>query len=302
MTSPRSVTRGETLVSLPVCLDYLSFTVPGGDVDAIAREACAFLGLESMEERKGGMFGYSSSANLRGYGVIAYGGSAQRGTVLVSINGEGCRRVADFGRVRSWAEPLGARITRLDIAADDYESQHVDLPGAIQAWRGGLFTLAGRPPKGRFIDDFEGGSGRTFYVGTREGGKLCRVYEKGKHLGDPQSKWIRAEVEIHAKDRVIPWEAVTDPAPYLAGSYPFFAFLSLESERIRTIRRGTEVSLGAVASWMKLAAGKSVNVLLEHFQGDYAAMVESVRRDGIPNRLKGWWGAAARLVKKEGAK
>src|SRR5581483_10715915 len=74
MTSPRSVTRGESSLSLPVCLDYLSFTVPGGDVDAIVREACALLGLESVEERKGGMFGYSSSANLRGYGVIAYGG------------------------------------------------------------------------------------------------------------------------------------------------------------------------------------------------------------------------------------
>ncbi len=53
---------------------------------------------------------------------------------------------------------------------------------------------------------------------------------------------------------------------------------------------------------MRLAAGKSVNVLLEHFQGDYAALVEAVRRDGIPKRLKGWWGAAARLIdaKKEG--
>lgn len=77
---------------------------------------------------------------------------------------------------------------------------------------------------------------------------------------------------------------------------PFFAFLSLESERIRTIKRGTEVSIGAVLNWMKLAGGKSVNVLLEHFQGDYAGLVEAVRRDGIPKRLKGWWGAAARLV------
>jgi phage replication initiation protein len=186
----------------------------------------------------------------------------------------------------------------VDIAADDHDAACVDLPGAIQAWRDGLFTLAGRPPKGRLIDDFEGGSGRTFYVGSREGGKLCRVYEKGKQLGDPQSKWVRAEVELHSKDRVIPWDAVSDPAPYLAGSYPFFAFLTLESERIRTIKRGTEVSIGAVAAWMKHAAGKSVNVLLEHFHGDYAELVEAVRRDGVPKRLKGWWGALARLKEK----
>jgi phage replication initiation protein len=183
----------------------------------------------------------------------------------------------------------------VDIAADDHDGADLDVPRAIQAWRAGAFTLAGRPPKGRLIDDFEGGGGRTFYVGTREGGKLCRVYEKGKQLGDPESRWVRAEVELHAKDRVIPWQAVTDPAPYLAGAYPFFAFLSLESERIRTIKRGTEVSIGAVAAWMKHAGGKSVNVLLEHFHGDYAGLVEAIRRDGVPKRLKGWWGALARL-------
>jgi hypothetical protein len=118
-----------------VSLDYFSFTVPAGDVGGIVREAVAFLGIQSVEDRKRGMFGYRASLDLGGYGLIAYGGEAQRGTVLVSINGEGCRRIADFGRVRSWAESLGARITRLDIAADDYESESLDIPRAIEAWR-----------------------------------------------------------------------------------------------------------------------------------------------------------------------
>ena len=132
MTSPRSVIRGETLVSLPVCIDYLSFTVPGGEVEAIVHEAQAFLGVSTVEDRGRGMFGYRSSVDLGGYGVIAYGGEAQRGTVLVSINGEGCRRIADFGRVRRWAESLGARITRLDIAADDYESESGTFPAQFR--------------------------------------------------------------------------------------------------------------------------------------------------------------------------
>jgi len=270
--------------------------VPGGDVDAIVREAQGFLGAESVEDRKRGMFGYRASVDLGGYGLVAYGGEAQRGTVLVSINGEGCRRIANFWRVRSWAESVGARITRLDIAADDHESESVDIPRAIQAWRDGLFTLGGRPPKARWIDDFGGGGGCSLYVGTRQGGKLCRVYEKGKQLGDSESKWIRAEVELHAKDRVIPWEAVTDPVRYIAGSFPFFTFLSLESERIRTIKRATEISIGAVARWVRLAAGKSINVLLDHFDGDYVGLVLELKRDGIPKRLEGWWGAEARLA------
>ncbi len=296
MGSPRSVIRGETLVSLPVCLDYFSFTVPGGDVGAIVLEAQAFLGLSEVEDRGRGMFGYRQSVDLGGYGLIAYGGEAQRGTVLVSVNGEGCRRIADFRGVRQWAESLGARITRLDIAADDHESESVDVTRAVQAWRDGLFKVGGRPPKARCIDDFGSGDGRTLYVGSRQGGKLCRVYEKGKQLGDKKSKWTRAEVELHAKDRVIPWDAVTEPVKYLAGSFPYFAFLSLVSERIRTIKRATEISIEAVGRWVKLAAGKSINVLLDHFDGDFVELVLAMRREGIPKRLKGWWGAEARLA------
>ena len=101
---------------------------------------------------------------------------------------------------------------------------------------------------------------------------------------------------MHAKDRVIPWDAVTDPVPYLAGSFPFFAFLSLVAERIRTIKRATEISVEAVARWVKHAAGKSINVLLDHMDGDYAGLVIAIKRDGIPKRLQGWWGAEARLA------
>jgi phage replication initiation protein len=296
MTSPRPVIRGETSVSLPVSIDYLSFTVPGGNVAEIILEAQAFLGVSEVEDRQRGMFGYRSSIDLGGYGVVAYGGEAQRGTVLVSVNGEGCRRIADLGRVRGWAESVGARITRLDIAADDFESVSVDVPRAIQAWRDGLFKVGGRPPKARWIDDFGSGEGCTLYVGSRQGGKLCRVYDKGKQLGDADSKWTRAEVELRAKDRVIPWDAVTEPVRFLAGSFPYFAFLSLIAERIRTIKRATEISIDAVKRWVKLAAGKSINVLLQHFEGDFAELVVAVRRDGIPARLKGWWGAEERLM------
>ena len=296
MSSPRSVIRGETSVSLPVCIDYLSFTVPGGDVGAVIGEAQALLGVPEVEDRGRGMFGYRASVDLGGYGLVAYGGEAQRGTVLVSINGEGCRRIADYGRVRAWGESLGARITRLDIAADDHESESLDVPRAIQAWREGLFKVGGRPPKARWIDDFGGGGGCTFYVGSRAGGKLCRVYDKGKQLGEPESKWTRAEIELRAKDRVIPWDAVTDPAPYLAGSFPYFSFLSFVAERIRTIKRATEISIEAVARWVKLAAGKSLNVLLEHHGGDFVGLVLAVKRDGIPKRLQGWWGAEERLA------
>ena len=64
MTSPRSVIRGESPLSLPVSLDYLSFTVPGGDVGAILREAQGFLGLQSVEDRKRGIVSMSGRKGL----------------------------------------------------------------------------------------------------------------------------------------------------------------------------------------------------------------------------------------------
>jgi len=159
MTSPRSVIRGESPLSLPVCLDYFSFTVPAGDVGGIVREAVAFLGIESVEDRKRGMFGYRASLDLGGYGLIAYGGEAQRGTVLVSINGEGCRPNCGFrasaklGRVfLALAYPAGHRRRRLRVRICGHSR-------AVEAWRQGFFTNGGRPPKARRIDDF--GSGKV---------------------------------------------------------------------------------------------------------------------------------------------
>jgi DNA relaxase NicK len=48
-------------------------------------------------------------------------------------------------------------------------------------------------------------------VGKRKNGKLLRVYEKGKQLGDESSPWVRWELELHNRDRVIPWEVLLEP-------------------------------------------------------------------------------------------
>lgn len=289
MGSPRSVIRGESRPSfLPVCIDYLSFTVPNGRVGEILSECLSFLGLQEAEDRGRGLYGYSQSIDLGGLGIIAHGGGNQRGTVLVSLNGEGCRRIANFGLVRAWAEPLQARLTRVDLAADDHDGHALRVSSAIKAWRAGAFTLRGRPPKARLVDDLGSRDGKTLYVGSREAGKLCRVYEKGRQLGDPDSNWVRGEVELHAKDRVIPWDALTEPARFLAGSFPFFSFLSLVQERIRTVKRATEITIAALTRWVKSAAGKSINALIRHHEGDLGEVIRLIRRDGMPKRLAAW--------------
>ena len=299
--SPRPVIRGESqVVELPVSVDFLNLTFPSGcDALSILNEVVALVGAEAFK-REGGFRGYTSRHDVAAsrdgalLAVVAFGGEHQRGTVLVSINGTGMRRIADVGDVRSWAESLGARITRVDVCADDFTSEVVDVQRALQAWRDGAFKLSGRPPSAQLIDDLGSGKGCTLNVGSRDGGKLCRVYEKGRELLgkgegiDGREEWTRAEVEWHAKDRVIPWDILTDPVRFLAGAFPYFALLSLRHERIRTVKRATEITIERLREWVRSAAGKSINALLQYHGGDLGAVVASVRRTGLPKRLAVW--------------
>ncbi len=47
-----------------------------------------------------------------------------------------------------------------------------------------------------------------------------RIYEKGKQLGDPESPWVRWELELHNTDREIPFDVLLQPGRYVAGAYP----------------------------------------------------------------------------------
>jgi phage replication initiation protein len=92
---------------------------------------------------------------------------------------------------------------------------------AVQFYLTDQFTAGGNKPscsqQGNWIE--ADGSGRTFYVGKRKNGKLLRVYEKGKQLGDNTSPWVRWELELHNRDRIIPWDVILEPGKYLAASY-----------------------------------------------------------------------------------
>lgn len=271
--------------TLAVSIDWLNLTVPNGDVDAILREVGSLLG-EQHEKMDGGFRGYSNRIQFPCSAVVAYGGIHQRGTVFVSLSGAACARIARLRDVRTFFEPLGARITRVDVAADDFQSEMVSVSGALDAWREGAFSLQRRPPKASYIDDCGSNAGRTLYVGSRDSGKLCRVYDKGKALGDKLSKWVRAEVEWHAKDRVIPWDILSEPVRYLAGAYPFFERFSLTLSRVMCARQSLTITIERLREWIRLAAGKGINALLEVEGGDLGALVASVRRDGVPERLR----------------
>lgn len=186
---------------------------------------------DSIKRRKGGKDGFAHCADFEG-GLVAWGGASQRGRIWVSFSGEGCARIEEWPGVATWLESHGARLTRVDLAHDDFASETVSMERVVQAYAVGGFNAGGRKPAHSLQGDWllgEGSTkGRTFYVGSRENGKLFRAYEKGKQLGEASSPWVRLECEWRSKSRWLPYDMVKRPGAYLAGAFPWLSFLSVE--------------------------------------------------------------------------
>lgn len=279
---------GEPLAALT---DYLNTTFPFNPTqDAIVqlvRLFRLFLGeaFDSLQERRGGLHGYQKSFTIgKTSGMLAFGG--QRGTALVSLPGSACALIADWGACyHLFHEVLNGRITRWDGAVDLFEGIP-SVEDAVQFYLAGQFNAGGNKPSceqlGNWIEP--DGRGRTFKVGKRQNGKLLRVYEKGKQLGDITSPWVRWELELHNRDRVIPWDVILAPGKYLAASYACMGWVSEIQERIRTTRKTATLSYQHLTYYARQAYGPLINVMLE-VEGSAEKVIEQLIRSGTPTRL-----------------
>lgn len=294
--SPRPVTRGETPIpkgNTSALVDWLALSVvppvqQGISWVANALQTVFMVPLDGWNDTGTGWFGYEHRIDLGTFGLLAFGGQAQRGTFHVELNARGCARVGDWVSVQEWGEKYGANITRIDLAHDDLEGEVVSIARAREWLSQGSFSSNGRPPKARLLDDLGSGDGKTLYIGSRGAGKLLRVYEKGKQLGDRSSPWVRAEVELRNRGRTVPWELVTSPSRYFAGAYPAFVFLSAEQCRLRTQQRGGQITYDVMVDNLRTQGGKALGVMCQVHQGDAAAVLARVVREGLPKRLQGF--------------
>lgn len=278
-------------------IDWFAFTVtPPADkgLQWLAEALRHFLpGLALLPTGKG-WNGYkqrhtiTQGDNAADLGLVANGGDSQRGSIHVELNAQACALVADWKQVKAWGEQCGAIITRVDLAHDDMAGEVVTVDVGLAWLRAGDFNLNGRPPKACLIDDLGSGDGKTLYVGQRANGKLLRIYEKGKQLGDTESPWVRVEVELRNKSRLIPWDTLTRPSHYLAGAYHCLAFLSAVQEKIKTISKAVTISLAAATHHLRETGGKLLHVLMQVHGGDAFAVVNELKREGVPRRLAGY--------------
>ncbi len=255
-------------------------------VSPVCRE---IFGFGVSHQRDNGANFYRDSYVLGdGYGIVCHGG--QRGTVLISISGEGCAAAKEGWeeRLRQWLEAhkAVARITRIDLAHDDYDGA-LTVDQLDQLFDQGGFNCGGRNPDVEHRGNWKhpNGKGRTLYVGNRRNGKFFRGYEKGKQLGDPASNWLRLEVEFKSVDREIPFDVLTRAGEYLAAAYPCLAFISEHQERIITTQKTMQITYASMCEWLRRQCGAAINVALEMEGSLEAFITKCVRVGEMPKRL-----------------
>jgi phage replication initiation protein len=243
----------------------------------------ALAGEVAAVDRKGGMLGFDHSADVisqhgEAIGRLAWGGAHTGGRFFVSLTGDGCAQVQHWDEIVSMLEHVQARITRLDLAADFPEGE-VSVDDALAAFREGAFASCGKPPSGRLVDDLGSGSGRTLYVGAGQSSKLCRVYEKGRQLGQKNSPWVRVEVEFKNRRFEIPYHALLAPLDFLAGSYPVIGeWLGSAGVPLHAIRRTASAvvekavhvgrqHVGGLVAYLRRNLGWTASRVVRHLEG-----------------------------------
>lgn len=233
-------------------------------------------------------------------GLLEFGGVntvRQDGTVTarIELTGDGCRLYESNGsdHAQRWsllATLLGAadaRLTRVDIAADDFTGQW-PIAWALERYKEGSFDRRGQRPKARLIDDMGNNTGKTLYVGSRKSEQQLRIYEKGKEQGDTASPWIRYEGEFYASNRrELPLEMLVDPAPYLVGAYPVLEFVDGIGERLRIAVEKTLANCKRAVESFRRQYGPMLNAMLYAAGGDEATLARLVLGTAR-NSLPGW--------------
>ncbi|WP_165394502.1 replication initiation factor domain-containing protein [Pseudoxanthomonas winnipegensis] len=234
-------------------------------------------------------------------GLLEFGGIntiRQDGTYTarIELTGEGCRQYeASSGNdhAQRWsllASLLGAadaRLTRIDIAADDYLGQY-PVQWALERYNDGSFDRRGQRPKARLIDDMGNRTGKTLYIGSRKSEQQLRVYEKGREQGNQDSEWVRYEGEFHASNRrELPLEMLVDPAPYLVGTYPVLDFVGGIGERLRYATEKLLANCMRAVKAFRHQYGPLVNAML-HASGGDEAMLSRLLIGTARSKLPPW--------------
>jgi phage replication initiation protein len=302
--------KGREGLSVPM-IDWLSATFPAGllqKLDVACHEALllkifGWFGAVAMSGIRDRPFQFyrRSAVLIDACGnVCGQVGIGDAGEFHVSLSGQGCKHVGQWDLVAEMIERCEAKITRVDIAVDDFAGNEINIE-RFKAWAlEGVFNGNGRPPKCKFVDDFDSGDGKTLYIGKRGYRQLC-IYDKGQQLGDPGSAYCRAELRLYSKHHHIGADVLREPGKYFAGAYEVLEqFIGGEIAQLEVIEKQAEPCAKAMVRALEQQCGAIVQTLHRAFGPDLVPfLVEKVMREGVPGRFKRYTGDVHALIRKE---
>lgn len=231
------------------------------------------------------------------YGHFAIGGEKQRDMALISLNGQGCLAAKPGWELRLYnfltsSDCVSPRITRVDLAHDDFDGTLFSVHDFDRVWEIGGFDRFGNRPEpnnfGPWKSNDPNGKGLTFYAGTKHGSQLFRGYQKGKQLGSPNSPWTRAEVQFSNHDKVIPLHILIDPSSYFVAAYPILQHYSPNKtgKRTETVKKTAEAGMEHFTKYTKIGYGKFIRIARQIYgDKEFLDLVQS-DEDEWPARLR----------------
>ncbi|MFE1573936.1 replication initiation factor domain-containing protein [Comamonas odontotermitis] len=237
-------------------------------------------------------------------GFLASGESprqmAQSNTIHVCIEGAGCT-FAQPGWRRLMADYIDSHrglITRCDLALDFFDGLQGGMERFRADYKDGLMDHMGNHPKHNCVGPWEGGIGRSFYLGTKATGKQTNFYEKGIQLfgEESASPWIRAEVRYSNAKRLLPTEMLRRPDDFFSGSSDYHSALLREhgatavpekTKLTKQLQDNTvEGAVQRIIRWFMNTAAPAAWVLFDHLDAHQMDLVLDCKKGQLPGRLQ----------------
>lgn len=283
-----------------IAWDIAGILGPGYKADLLPQKGRDFYAWRYDILREGHPIGWvgflSNSQGLRG--------AAQAKTIHVNIEGMGCT----FARP-GWREAMADYIdehrgllTRIDLAVDFFDGIQGGIERIPEQYKTGVMDHLGHRPSHKRdgtwdCDERSPNKGRSYYIGSREAGKLTNVYEKGlKEFGHKSgNKWVRFELRYGNKKRVLPTDMLRRPADFFAGASDWHASVLKERGAQATPQKvpvekelpiqTLEAEVERNARWFLSTAGATARLALIHLNEKILAPVLD-DMSAIPGRLK----------------
>lgn len=223
----------------------------------------------------------------------------QAAVLHVNLYGEACLFITReaMQRIGQTGQRYGGHITRCDLALDFFDGLPGGMHGLEAAYLAGDMDVRGKRPKVGHAGDWINVRACTFYLGSRDAGKYTRIYAKGDQLFglEANDRWTRVELQWGDQLRVLPWEMLSDPAPYFAGASDYHAHLlglavqqQPEPQPIKCTPRAADATAEGAAfralAWLQNTAKPAMSLVFRSLgQDEFLALVDGLQ---LPGRLK----------------